>query len=103
MTAETAVPILAILAVCSVSACAVALRRRSRRLTATTRELHRMQARLQTFIGVLAPIPGQVRAGGPIRLTSRDLATIAVLVEHEGPEGEQLLALEALFHQNSGI
>ncbi|GAA4209516.1 hypothetical protein GCM10022252_76160 [Streptosporangium oxazolinicum] len=71
-----------------------------RRAAVLRRELARTRARLETLTGILAPIPEQLLAGKRPRLSPQDLATIAVLVEHDGPEGEQLLALEAAFHPN---
>ncbi|MEU4229425.1 hypothetical protein AB0F17_34455 [Nonomuraea sp. NPDC026600] len=59
------------------------------------REVKRLKARLATFATVLAPLPAAMRSGQGGAFIRRDqLATLALLVEHEGPDGEQLVELE---------
>ncbi|MER6830895.1 hypothetical protein ABT352_33215 [Streptosporangium sp. NPDC000563] len=63
------------------------------------RENARLTARLDTFTTILRPLPANLRAGRRgVHLSDADLATLALLVSHPGPDGEQLLALESTFH-----
>ncbi|TMR13824.1 hypothetical protein ETD86_30130 [Nonomuraea turkmeniaca] len=59
------------------------------------REVKRLRARLATFTTVLAPLPAAMRSGRGGAFIPRDqLAVLALLVEHEGPDGEKLVELE---------
>ncbi|MBG0818258.1 hypothetical protein [Planomonospora sp. ID82291] len=67
----------------------------------SAREVARLKARLGTFARVLAPLPQALRAGrGGAFIARQDLAVLALLVEHEGPDGEQLVALEEVFRNS---
>lgn len=59
----------------------------------------RLRARLDTYGRVLSPLPDAVRAGRALMLPPRDLAVLSLLIEEEGPEGDEIAALEELFHQ----
>ncbi|MEV7011751.1 hypothetical protein [Streptosporangium sp. NPDC051022] len=62
-------------------------------------EIARLTARLGTFTRILRPLPASLQLGNKgVRLPPEDLATLAILVRHPGPDGEQILALEATFN-----
>lgn len=66
---------------------------------ASQQENARLTARLDTFTTVLRSLPANVRLGRrAVIFSAQDLATLAILVQHPGPDGEQLLALESAFH-----
>uniref|UniRef100_UPI003F493776 hypothetical protein n=1 Tax=Streptosporangium sp. CA-235898 TaxID=3240073 RepID=UPI003F493776 len=66
---------------------------------ASQRENARLAARLDTFTSILRPLPANLRLGRRgVNLSDEDLAVLALLVQHPGPDGEQLLALESSFH-----
>ncbi|MEU4231162.1 hypothetical protein AB0F17_43295 [Nonomuraea sp. NPDC026600] len=60
----------------------------------------RLAGRLARLRQVLAPIAARARTGQDLHIARRDLAIVAVLVEHEGQEADALVALEDSF--NSG-
>ncbi len=59
------------------------------------REVGRLQQRLETFARLLAPIGPALKAGDEsFYIPKRDLAVLALLVEHPGQDGETLAAME---------
>ncbi|MCK2222075.1 hypothetical protein MF672_050965 (plasmid) [Actinomadura sp. ATCC 31491] len=62
----------------------------------------RLRARLATITGILAPLPDAVRAGRAAVIPPNDLAVLALLVEQEGPDGDEIAALEVLLHRPPG-
>ncbi|MEU4513165.1 hypothetical protein AB0G05_27025 [Nonomuraea wenchangensis] len=69
----------------------------TRALTAE-QETQRLAGRLTRLRQVLAPIAARARTGQDLHIARRDLAVIAVLVEHDGPEADALVALEDSLH-----
>ncbi|GHE32047.1 hypothetical protein GCM10017673_38530 [Streptosporangium violaceochromogenes] len=66
------------------------------------REIARLAARLDTFTQILRPLAVSLQFGaGRFRLPAEDLATLAILVHHPGPDGERLLAMEADLSQKN--
>ncbi|MFI9845064.1 hypothetical protein ACIHFD_49155 [Nonomuraea sp. NPDC051941] len=65
------------------------------------RETKRLQARLETYHRILAPLPDAVRADQALRIPPADMAVLALLIEQAGPDGDELAALERMFHQKS--
>ncbi|TMR88144.1 hypothetical protein [Nonomuraea basaltis] len=63
-------------------------------------ENQRLAGRLTRLRQVLAPIAARARTGQDLVIARKDLAIVAVLVEHEGQEADDLVALEDSF--NSG-
>ncbi|MET8006207.1 hypothetical protein [Nonomuraea glycinis] len=66
---------------------------------ADSAERKRLTARLDTLTTALTPIVVRARTGWPLFISRRDLATVTLLVEHPGPDGEQLVHLEQSFHR----
>ncbi|MEU6713019.1 hypothetical protein ABZ897_16175 [Nonomuraea sp. NPDC046802] len=63
-------------------------------------ENQRLAGRLARLRHVLAPIAARARTGQDLIIARRDLAIVALLVEHDGQEADALVALEDSF--NSG-
>ncbi|WP_433513878.1 hypothetical protein ACQP2T_61740 [Nonomuraea sp. CA-143628] len=59
-----------------------------------------LAGRLARLRQVLTPIAARARTGQDLVIARKDLAILAVLVEHEGPEADALVELEDSF--NSG-
>ncbi|MFG1976959.1 hypothetical protein ACGFJC_47170 [Nonomuraea fuscirosea] len=74
-------------------------RRHARRERA---ENARLRARLATYTRILAPLPDAVRAGRAAVIPPHELTALALLVEQEGPDGDDIAALELLLHRPPG-
>ncbi|MET7335895.1 hypothetical protein [Nonomuraea sp. NPDC005650] len=59
----------------------------------------RLRARLATFTRILAPLPEAVRADRAAVIPPHDLVVLALLIEQEGPDGDEIAGLERLLHQ----
>ncbi|WP_433541991.1 hypothetical protein ACQP10_38210 (plasmid) [Streptosporangium sandarakinum] len=64
---------------------------------AAARETARLRQCLGTFTHVLAPLPDAARTDGVYFLYGSDLAILALLVTHGGPEADGVADLETLF------
>lgn len=63
------------------------------------RELAHARQRLDTFATLLQPFAQAVREGSrDIRMAPEDMTAVALLVQHAGPDGEELVALDRQFH-----
>lgn len=63
------------------------------------RDLSHAQQRLAALTELLQPIADAVSGGNyQPRVTRGQLAQIALLVQHDGPDGDELAALERQFH-----
>lgn len=65
-------------------------------------ENNRLRARLATFTRILAPLPDAVRSRRAVVIPPHDLTVLALLIEQEGRDGDEIAALELLLHQPSG-
>ncbi|MGW0485794.1 hypothetical protein [Nonomuraea sp. NPDC003214] len=71
-----------------------------RQARALRRENTRLQNRLRTYTRILAPLPAALRDKRKLdAIPHHDLVVLSLLVEKEGPDGDELAALEALLHE----
>ncbi|GAA2411821.1 hypothetical protein GCM10010404_82180 [Nonomuraea africana] len=64
------------------------------------RERRRLAQRLDTFTTILRPVAVAARTGKRgCRLSPRDIAVLALLVDEPGEDGDLLAELEAMFHR----
>jgi hypothetical protein len=61
-------------------------------------ESQRLAGRLARLRQVLSPLAARARTGQDLIIARKDLAIIVVLVEHDGQEADDLVALEDSFH-----
>ncbi|MFI6900274.1 hypothetical protein ACIBKY_03380 [Nonomuraea sp. NPDC050394] len=63
-------------------------------------ETKRLAGQMARLRQALAPIATRARTGQDLVIARKDLAIVAVLVEHDGQEADALVALEDSFNQN---
>jgi hypothetical protein len=64
------------------------------------RERSRLAQRLETFTTILAPVAEAIREGRPgFRMSPRNKATLALLVQEPGEDGDKIADLERMFHE----
>ncbi|MEV0996792.1 hypothetical protein [Nonomuraea sp. NPDC050202] len=62
-----------------------------------------LAGRLARLRQVLAPIASRARTGQDLVIARKDLAIVAVLVEHDGQEADALVALEDSLHNTGPV
>lgn len=83
----------------TLSAFLASLCRARRCLRDARAECARLRARLATYTRILGPLPGAIRTGRAVVIPPPDLAVLALLIEQDGPEGDEIAALERLLHE----